>query len=102
MNKLAIPIIYTAVSIENKYGGDDADWLASTYTSNVITIEFVDKLKAISSIPNSAERAKQLRNLKPPLVGGSKGLTRSALVLLAIGQIAAPVILALYFNWRLF
>lgn len=102
MNKLAIPVIYTAVGIENKYGGDDTDWLASTYAATIITAEFVSKLKAISSIQNAAERTKQLRELKSPLIGGSKGLTRIALVLLAIGQIVAPAILYLYFNWRLF
>ncbi len=102
MSRLAIPVIYTAISIENKYGGDDTDWLASTYASTMMTVEFVTKLKAISSIQDAAERTQQLRHLKAPLVGGSKGLTRIALVILAIGQIVAPVILALYFNWRLF
>ena len=102
MNKLAIPVIYTAVSLEGKYGGSGTDWLASTYTANIIGAQFVDKLQAISLLPDAAERARQLRALKPPLVGGSRGMTRSALVLLAIGQMVAPVVLASYFHWRLF
>jgi hypothetical protein len=102
VSRLTFPPIYTAVSLEQKYGGDSSDWLASTLLANTISAEYIEKLKKISVIQDNTERIKQLRSVAQPLVGSSKGLTRGVLILVAIAQVLAPIVLTAFFKWRLF
>lgn len=100
--KLMLPIAYTAVSLEHRYGGHGADWLASTFLGLTISPEYVATLKTISSMPNYAERFERLRHTREPALGTATGLTRLALYAIGLGHIIAPVILSLLFHWRLF
>lgn len=99
--KWMLPIIYNAVSLESKYGGANIDWLASTLLSTIVSTEYVDRLRSISSIRNADERIAQLRRVPEPLLG-IRSKTRLTLILIAIGQVIAPAILSLVFGWRLF
>jgi len=101
VDRLMLPIVYTAISLEHKYGGGNTDWLASTFLSMVTPSENVDKLKAISVIQDPKERIRKLRTLKTPLVFGAQGTTCIVIALVALGQVVAPIVLTLAFKWRL-
>lgn len=101
IHRKMLPALYTAVSLEHRYGGSDVDWLASTFLSTTISTEYVATLKTISSIQDPIERIERLRGVPIVFLGSGKGVTRIALILVAIGQVIAPVILSLSFGWRL-
>ena len=101
-SRFALPIVYTAVSLENEYGGLDIDWLASTFLSYNVSVKYVNTLKNIRSVQDPVERIKCLRNVKVPLIGKRKGIARFALILITLGHLIAPIILKLFLNWRLF
>lgn len=101
--RLAKPVVYTAVSLEHKYGDRSAAWLASTFLSSTVSTEYVAQLKEISSVQDSAERMRRLRSVPAPSFGGTDvRVTRVALIVIAVGQVIAPVVLSLCFGWRLF
>jgi hypothetical protein len=101
--KLSLPTVYTAVSIEQKYGNTNGDWLASTFVSTTISPDYLNRLKTIASTQDSSERIKQLRSAPAPsFKGPGTGITKLALVLIMLGQIIAPFILSSYFGWRMF
>ena len=95
-----LPIIYSAVRLEVRYGGDVEDWLATTFLSNAISFEHVAKIKYICSIPDQNERMKQLRQIKGSIFGEKK--VWLFLIIITMGHIIAPVILFLTFQWRFF
>ena len=99
--RLMVSIIYTAVNLEQKYSVSNADFLATTFLSVTMSTEYVDELKNISLIQDPVERIRQLRGVARPLLGSGKGVITSALILVALGQIIAPIVLTMYFGWRL-
>lgn len=98
--KLMLPIIYTAMNLEHKYDFN-IDFLATTFLSVAMSPEYVDELTAISSIQDPVERTKRLRGATRPLLGSGKRIITGALILIALGQIIAPIILSMHFGWRL-
>ncbi len=101
--KLSLPTIYTAVSIEQKYGSASADWLASTFVSTIISPDYLNRLKTIALIQDPSDRIKQLKNTPAPSFKGTgAGITKLMLVLIILGQVIAPFILSSYFGWRIF
>jgi hypothetical protein len=102
INKLMIPIVYTAVSLEQKYGGPRMDWLASTFLATAVSADAVSILREISAEQDCALRIGRLRTVRMPLIGSGKGLIRAALALATVGQLVAPVVLNLVFQWPLF
>jgi hypothetical protein len=96
-----VPIIYTAVSLELEYGNGGSDWLASTFLAFIAPAKYVEKLKAICSIENDDERAKQLRSLASPLFG-KRSRMKLTLIMIAFLELIAPLILYLVFGWPLF
>lgn len=100
--RLMVPVIYTAVSLEHKYGAPHIDFLATTFLSISMSTEYVDELKAISMNQDPVERIRQLRGVTRPLLGSGRNIVTTALVLVALGQFIAPVILSLLFKWRFF
>lgn len=101
-NRMMLPAIYTAVSLEQKYGGRDTDWLTSTLMSTFLSPESVETMVKISAEPNRVERIEKLRRVKIRPMGGGKGFVRAGLVFVAIAQFIAPIILTLAFQWHLF
>lgn len=99
-SKLMLPVIYSAVSLETKYGGAGEDWLASTFLG-VLSIEYIEELKSISTIQDTHQRMAKLR-LSPLILFGKGSKTRLILLLVTLSQIIAPVVLFLFFNWQLF
>jgi hypothetical protein len=66
IHRKMLPPLYTAVSLEHRYGGSDVDWLASTFMSTTISAEYVATLKTISSIQDPIKRIERL--LDVPIV----------------------------------
>jgi hypothetical protein len=101
INKLMIPIVYTAVSLEQKYGAARTDWLASTFLATAVSADGVSILREISAEQDYTLRIGRLRTVRMPLMGSGKGLTRAALALASVGQLVAPIVLNLVFRWPL-
>lgn len=91
--RLSIPIVYTAVSLEHRYGEGDSDWLASTFLMFAASNTYVEEMKAICSIENHEERMKRLHSLYSPVFGKHSKM-RIALILVAIAQVFAPIVLS--------
>lgn len=100
--RMMVPVIYTAISLEYKYGASNTYFLATTFLSVTISTEYVDELKSISTIQNPVERIRELRGVVRPLLGSGSRIVTVALVLVAFGQVIAPIILSLFFDWQFF
>jgi hypothetical protein len=101
VNKRSLPVIYTAVSIENKYKNANIDWLASTFISVTMSREYLNKIK-IADNPDPAKRIDDLMNLPIPLFKGIYSyLMPIALVVITLIQIIIPIVLW-HYGWRMF
>ncbi len=100
--KIILPYLYVAVSIEQKYGGSETDWMASTYLATNVSLESLQVFKKISNENNYEIKIERLKKNSIPLLGRGKGLSRATLIMAFLGQVTAPFILAYFFNWQLF
>jgi hypothetical protein len=98
----ALPIAYTVVNLEYKYGRRAADWLGSTFVSIFVNAAYVDELLEVGRIADFHERMARLRKMRGPLVGSGRGIVRASMILVALVQAAAAIVLWLYFGWRMF
>ena len=99
--KLALPALYTAVNLEQKYAGLGFDWLASNFISLAISHEALLSLQKICSEESDVTKRKMLMDENIPSLGRDKGLSRIALVFAILGHILAPIILIEFFQWQL-
>jgi hypothetical protein len=102
VGRAALPIIYSFVNLERKYGGDRIDWLGKTFFSFLVSPKFVQRVLEIGMLPNWPQRYAQLRKLPLAIVGTGKGIIRVCLGVIALAQIAAALVLWYYFDWRMF
>jgi ascorbate-specific PTS system EIIC-type component UlaA len=100
-NEILVSMLFTAVSLEQKYGGDD-DWLASTLLAVANSPEALADMKSVATESNFETRIRRLKKASAPPFRKGVGLIRSLLVLAIIGQIIAPIFLTVYFQWKLF
>lgn len=100
--RMTLPILYTAVYLEQGYLGIERDWLVSTFLSTTISHEFVSELRSISSLQDLQEKYHRINKMPLPLPGRGPSILRVGLVLLALSQAIAPLILCSVFGWRLF
>lgn len=98
--RLTLPVVYTIISLENKYGGLNANRFASTFLAFIRSPEYVDTLRSIGSVGDPWERIERLRHVSLPHLGSGKGIGRAMLISVMLGQIAASIVLAMFFNWR--
>jgi len=94
-----LPILYSLVSLEMKYGGGNDDWLASTFVAHDMSPDYVGKLRSISLVTDTNMRIAQLRRMRMPLF--SSIAFRIMLLVIAVGQILISLVLSIYFGWRL-
>lgn len=96
-NRRALPVIYTAISLEQKYGITNTDWLSSTFISVTMSPDYLNRLKFIAAIKNPTERMEQLKRAPIPLFKGIYSyLLPIGIVLVSLLQFIAP-----FFLWRL-
>lgn len=96
-NKRALPVIYTAISLEQKFGIANTDWLASTFISVTMSPDYLKHLKEIAKINDPVERIEQLKHAPIPLFKGIYSyLLPTGIVLVSLLQLIAP-----FFLWRL-
>ena len=101
--RLTLPVIYVAVSLEMKFGGDNIDWLATTFISNAVSPIYAASLKVISSIDNHAERIRELKKMESPTFRPkNRYIGTSIVILVIIGHVITPIVLSQYFGWRFF
>ena len=69
-NKYMLPIIYTAISLENKLKRNSADGLITSFVSNIYSYKFIEEVLEISLIKDQKSRMKSLEKLnlkkRPP------------------------------------
>jgi hypothetical protein len=103
MLRVILPLWYVTIGIEEKLGGQDVDWLITTFLSHTTSKEYIGKLKSIATIPNHDARMRALHEMAtPPMKTGERGLIQALLIVIAFGQIAVPFALWQFFGWRLF
>ena len=101
-DRALVPIVYTAVNLEAKYGGKSTDWLASTFAVMLTSAEAIAALKEIGSEPDYEQRINQLRKVGASLLGSRKSLAQVMLAIVAIIELIAPIVLILVFQWSFF
>jgi hypothetical protein len=101
VNQLMLPVLFTALSLEHRYGDREGDWLASTFLSTLVSPDYPEQLRRLTSIADPIERLTQLRRFPGPLTTKLGPLPPIFLVG-AVGHLVLPVILSLFFNWRVF
>ena len=102
INFILVSTFFTAVSLEQKYGGANENWLASTLLLHGISSDALEEMIEISKITDHKIRAKRLRKASVPPIRKGIGLLRFSLITIAIGQLWAPFILAYLYQWKLF
>jgi hypothetical protein len=102
INAMLIPALFTAVTLEQKYGGKTDNWLASTILSAGLSPEAMEEMMEIANITDYNSRMRKLRKASVPPFRKGIGLVRFSLLLIAIGQIVSPFLLTLLFGWKLF
>ncbi len=102
VNKMMIPVIYTAVRLEALFGEDEDDWLATTFLGSNTSSEVMKALQEIKPGSSQETRLSELRRVKITVFGKGSGFTRMMLVIATIGQFFAPVVLTAFFGWELF
>jgi hypothetical protein len=98
--RLALPALYTAVSIERRAGPAGSDWLASTLVSQQMSRAYVQELQDIAALDDPEERMARLRRVPPPILAPGEELGIVFLVGLALLQVALAVLLPRLFGWR--
>ena len=98
--KLVSPI-YTAYSIEKKYGGNYLGRLLTTSISIDLSPHIIIELEKVDSTGETEEKEKLLKKMWPPMYGRRFTLIDLFLLLTAIAEIVVPFILTKRFGWRL-
>jgi len=98
--KYMLPIIYTAISLEEKNGERNTDYLASTFVAAIISVEFNKELREISLIENSDDRLNTLKKQKMKIINKRK--LQLGLLFITILEIIVGILSYFYFGWRIF
>ena len=98
--RFMVPILYTAVVIEDKYGKRNFDWLASTYLSVIVSTSFIKQLRDISQSKDYEQRVEKLRKQRLSMV--DKNNFRVLLLVISFMHVLVAVLLVWKFNWKMF
>ena len=97
LNKSIVSVLYTAVYLEQKFGGQDVDWLVSTFVGRMLSPEALQALIQITAEPSPAKRAALLRDLDFHIDGRR---SKAFLTVIMVAQLLLPFILSAYFHWE--
>ena len=100
IRRFTMPVVYTAVSLEQRLGDFGGDWLFSTLMGFTQSAEYIDRLRDISLIEDHAEKIQRLHKMPLPRIGSGKHIGKLAVATVAVAQIVASMILTVFFNWR--
>lgn len=93
-----IPILFTGLTLENKYGSPDNDWLISTYLNFNHGSSFVQLLLEINTLKTKEEKIQQLKFVHSQSYTKLKNPLFIILLSIVIGHIVGPIILHHYFR----
>jgi len=99
--RLTIPVLGTAVSIEARYRDAEVSGLISTFLAVAVSPQFLDRLRAASTLEAEAERTKALAGIGKPYIFAGGRPVKLLLLLVILGQAVAPVFLWHFAGWRL-
>jgi len=101
-NGMLAAMLFTAINLEQQLGGDNEDWLASTLFATANSPDALADLRSIAMESVYDEKIRRLRKVIVPPFRKGFGLIRFLIMLAIIGQIVAPIVLAVFFQWKLF
>ena len=101
-NRLAVPIVYTAVAVENEFAENGIDGLMTTTIGMLVSEEQIHIFRAICLESQFSKRMKALRNIKFTFLGNYMRLIEYILIANSIGQTVLASILMLKFQWKHF
>jgi hypothetical protein len=99
VRKWMIPIIYSAIVIENRSVGREMG-VVTNFIAFVQGQKYVDQLLAIGDETDLGKRRVELRKMALPM--GDKGITRIVCITGAIAELVFGIILWRVFKWSLF
>ncbi len=99
IRKAMAPVVFTAVSLEDRFGGQTEDWLMATFVSTN-SDEFVDRLRSIAAQPTKPERMRAISSLRIP-VRFDRPL-RVSMLSVAAAQLVSPAFLVFVPGWQWF
>lgn len=102
IDRALLPVAYTAVNLEAKYGEKNTDWLVSTFIAMLSSAEAIGMLKEIGAEQDYTQRITRLRKARVPILATGRGIASIALAIVALAQLVAPFILVLAFQWTFF
>lgn len=102
VRRTTIPILATAVEIEEKYCEPTIRGLVSTFIATSVSPVLLQQLR-LAANAEASERMKILTAAQdmPHIIGRNSG-TRAALLYIAWGQAVLPFVLWKFAHWRLF
>jgi hypothetical protein len=101
VTRLTIPVLATAVSIENKYGEHNVCGLMSTFLGVTVSHEFLEQIRSAALLPTEPARLKALAKLSRPYLFAGGQPTRRLLQLVIVGQAICPPVLWRWAGWDL-
>jgi len=101
-NRLAVPAVYTAIAVENKFLETGVDGLMTTTIGVIISEEQISRFRTVCSEPEFNKRIGALRNMRFSVLGKNSRLIECILIANAIGQIVMASCLLLWLCWSFF
>jgi hypothetical protein len=105
VGRLSVPILYTALNVEDRYGVSGFDGLASTFLAFTSSVDYIRELRGIASTGGDdgfRKRISQLRTMPRPRYGGRRGVVRRFLELAMLVQVLAGIVLHYGAGWPIF
>lgn len=94
--RFMIPIIYTAISLEKQFEGEDTDLIINTFARSIMRKDFVYEVYQITAIPSREERVRRVNKLKSPF----STVRNSKFSLLLASASLVQILLALGLSFR--
>lgn len=99
-SRFMIPILYTAIVLEDKYPKQNTDWLMATYLSVVVSTDFVEQLRDISQTKNHEQKIQKLRKQRLKMI--DRRIFDILLLTISLTHLLTSFVLIWKFNWKIF
>lgn len=102
VKKLMVPIAFTAIYLESRYGDKDGTYLASTFIYFILNQKTISRLKKIADEEDKNKRLQLLKKINTNFHWTPHGIISIVVFIIFIGQISLPLILAYYLGWKFY
>ena len=102
VKRLMVPVAFTAIYLEFKYGDKKDSYLAITFISYLLSQEKVKKLIEISTVEDYSKRIQLLKKFDDSFHWSQYGIIFKLILIILFGQVIVPLFLYLFFQWSIF